>query len=333
MAETLDQLARPLRDLRVSVTDRCNFRCAYCMPKKHFGPDHEFLRRQALLSFEELARLSRIFGELGVRKVRLTGGEPLLRRDLPTLVAMLVQLDLEVALTTNGVLLPKFAKALAEAGLSRITVSLDSLDPEIFRREVDAAYEVEQVLSGIAAAQAAGFSSLKINAVIRRGKNESSILELARHFRGTGHIVRFIEYMDVGKTNQWNATQVITAKEIVSRIDHEFPVESVDRAYRGEVAQRYRYKDGQGEIGVIASVSSPFCGDCTRLRLSADGKLFSCLFAHLGYDIKNELRSGRSDEDLKSKLGQLWQRRSDRYSELRSLEAKKPRIEMSYIGG
>jgi cyclic pyranopterin phosphate synthase len=312
-----DARGRPLRDLRISVTDRCNFRCRYCMPREHFGKEHTFLPRSDLLTFEEIARLSHIAASIGVNKLRLTGGEPLLRADLPELVAMLAAIPhMDLALTTNGSLLARHAAALKRAGLRRLTVSLDALDPTAFRRMADTEHEVSDVLAGIQAAERAGFGPLKINTVVRRGVNEDEIVALARHFRGTGHVVRFIEYMDVGLTNGWKLDQVVSAKEILERLESEAPLEAIEENYGGEVARRFRYRDGSGEIGIIQSVTQPFCGACTRLRLSSEGKLYTCLFATIGHDLRAELRSGH------------------RYSELRALPARPlRRIEMSYIGG
>ncbi|HXF98295.1 MAG TPA: GTP 3',8-cyclase MoaA [Gaiellaceae bacterium] len=332
--DVLDTLGRPLRDLRISVTDRCNFRCVYCMPKEVFGRDYRFLPRRELLTFEEIERVAAVFVRLGVRKVRLTGGEPLLRREVETLVARLAALgDLDVTMTTNGALLAHKAQALADAGLSRITVSLDSLDDAVFRAMNDVDFPVARVLAGIEAAAAAGLP-VKINVVVKRGLNEDSVVEIARRFRGSGHVVRFIEYMDVGSSNGWRMEDVVPAAEIVAAIAAEFPLEPVEPAYRGEVAQRYRYADGAGEIGVIASVTQPFCGDCTRARLSADGKLYTCLFAARGHDLRALLRAGASDEELAAAIRAVWERRRDRYSELRTAEtAALPKVEMSYIGG
>jgi GTP 3',8-cyclase len=333
-APLLDTLGRPLGDLRVSVTDRCNFRCRYCMPRERFGKDHAFLPRAELLSFEEVERVVGLLkGTL--RKVRLTGGEPLLRRDLPALVAMLRRNpELPVALTTNGVLLPQFAEPLAQAGLSRLTVSLDALDADVFRAVTDADYAASDVLLGIASAAAAGFTRLKINCVVRRGLNESEILPLARHFHGSGHVLRFIEYMDVGSTNGWRANQVVSASDIIERIDRELPLEAVDRDLPTDVASRYRYRDGGGEIGVIASMTQPFCGDCSRLRLSADGQLYTCLFATTGTDLRAPLRAGATDADLAEIVRRVWTNRADRYSEQRQqLVMPKRKLEMSYIGG
>jgi cyclic pyranopterin phosphate synthase len=330
----LDTLGRPLRDLRISVTDRCNFRCVYCMPKEVFGHDYRFLPRRELLSFEEIERVSRVFVDLGVHKLRITGGEPLLRRDLEELIGRLAALgDLDVTLTTNGALLQQKAQALADAGLTRVTVSLDSLDDEVFRAMNDVDFPVARVLGGIDAAAAAGLP-VKVNVVVKRGLNEGSVLEMARRFKGTGHTVRFIEFMDVGATNGWRMDDVVPAAEIVRTIGAEFPLEPVDAEYRGEVAQRYRYLDGGGEIGVIASVTQPFCGDCTRARLSADGKLYTCLFALRGHDLRAVLRSGATDGELDEAIRAVWERRTDRYSERRTEKTSALRkVEMSYIGG
>ena len=332
---TLDVFRRPLRDLRISVTDRCNFRCVYCMPKEVFGKDYAFLPQAMVLTFEEIARLVRIFVDLGVEKIRLTGGEPLVRRDLEKLVAMISPLgDLDITLTTNGSLLAAKAKPLADAGLKRITVSLDSLDDATFKKMNDVDFPAQKVLDGIAASEAAGLAPIKVNMVVRRGLNEDSILPMARHFRGTGHILRFIEYMDVGSSNGWRLDDVVPMREIVATIDKEFPLEALEPAYRGEVAARYRYKDGAGEIGVISSVTQPFCADCTRARLSADGKLYTCLFATEGHDLRALLRSGKSDDEIRAALEAVWSARDDRYSELRSAEtAGLKKIEMSFIGG
>jgi GTP 3',8-cyclase len=330
-----DAFGRPIRDLRVSVTDRCNFRCVYCMPKEVFGRDYEFLARDELLTFEEIERLARVFAGLGVEKLRITGGEPLVRRDLETLVEMLARVPgLELALTTNGALLEQKAQALADAGLDRITVSLDSLDDDVFRAMNDVDFPVSRVLAGIDAARAAGLAPLKVNVVVKRGLNDGGILPMARAFRGTGVVLRFIEYMDVGHTNGWRMDDVVPAAEIVAAIDSELPLEPVEPSYRGEVANRWRYRDGSGEIGVIASVTQPFCGDCTRARLSADGKLYTCLFAVRGHDLRAVLRNGASDEDIAEAVAAVWRARTDRYSELRSAEtADLPKVEMSYIGG
>jgi GTP 3',8-cyclase len=332
----LDTLGRPMRDLRVSVTDRCNFRCGYCMPREVFGPDHAFLPRAEVLTFEEIARVVAASVALGVRKVRLTGGEPLVRKDLEALVALLAAIDgvEDLTLTTNASLLAAKAAALANAGLHRVTVSLDALDDETFMRMNDVGFPVARVLDGIAAAEAAGIGPVKVNAVIRRGLNEHAIVDLADHFRGTGTTIRFIEYMDVGHSNGWRLDEVVPAQEIVAAIDARWPLERVDPDYRGEVARRYRYRDGAGEIGVISSVSQPFCGDCTRARLSADGRLFTCLFATSGHDVRAVLRSGGDDGTLTDALRAIWTGRSDRYSELRSLETVElAKVEMSFIGG
>jgi cyclic pyranopterin phosphate synthase len=336
LAPLLDTRERPLRDLRVSVTDRCNFRCVYCMPREVFGADYAFLDRASLLTFEEIARLAGIAVALGVRKVRLTGGEPLVRRDLECLVAMLAAIEGldDLTLTTNGVLLPQKAKALAGAGLRRVTISLDALDDETFMAVNDAGAPVERVLRGIAAAESAGLSPVKVNMVVKRGLNEHAILEMARHFRGTGHVLRFIEYMDVGSTNGWRLDDVVPAREILDTVAAAFPLEPLEPAYRGEVARRWRYADGAGEIGVITSVSAPFCGACTRARLSAEGRLYTCLFARDGHDLRAPLRSGASDEEIAARLAAVWGVRADRYSERRTAAtARSPKVEMSHIGG
>ena len=332
---TLDTLGRPLHDLRISVTDRCNFRCVYCMPKEVFGRDYRFLERRELLTFEEIERIARSVVRHGVRKIRLTGGEPLLRRDLERLVEKLAGIEeLDLTLTTNGALLKQKANALADAGLTRVTVSLDSLDDETFRRMNDVDFPVDRVLEGIDAASEAGLSPVKINVVVKRGMNDADIVPLALHFRGTGHVLRFIEYMDVGHTNGWRMDDVVPAAEIVETIADELPLEPIEPAYRGEVARRYRYADASGEIGIIASVTQPFCRDCTRARLSAEGRLFTCLFAVRGHDLRALVRSGATDEQLDEEIGRIWQKRTDRYSELRSAETVDlPKVEMSYIGG
>jgi cyclic pyranopterin phosphate synthase len=333
--DPLDTFGRPLHDLRISVTDRCNFRCVYCMPKEIFGKDYQFLPRAEILTFEEIERLVRIFVGLGVRKVRLTGGEPLVRRDLDRLVEMLARLgDLDLTLTTNGSLLAQKANALSAAGLKRVTVSLDSLDDATFKSMNDVDFPVSRVLAGIEAAQAAGLGPIKINMVTKRGVNEHSIVPMARYFKGTGMTLRFIEFMDVGSTNGWRLNDVVPAREIVAMVDRELSLEPVDRAYRGEVAARYRYKDGSGEIGVISSVTQPFCADCTRARLSADGSLYTCLFATQGHDLRGMLRRGATDDEITRSIADLWRVRTDRYSELRSGEtAGLRKIEMSFIGG
>ncbi len=329
----MDRLGRPLRDLRISVTDRCNFRCVYCMPKEVFGRDYQFLPRAQLLDYEEITRLARAFVANGVSKLRITGGEPLVRRHVERLIEMLAALDVEVTLTTNGTLLPQKAQALADAGLTRVTVSLDSVDDATFQAMNDVSFPVERVLEGIDAAAAAGLP-VKVNAVVKRGLNDATILDMARHFRGTGHILRFIEYMDVGHTNGWRMDDVVPAREILARIGAEFPLEPVEPSYRGEVATRWRYVDGSGEIGVIASVTQPFCGDCTRARISAEGQLYTCLFALRGHDLRALVRSDATDDDLDAAIASIWSRRTDRYSELRSANTVDlPKIEMSYIGG
>ena len=333
--DPLDTLGRPLHDLRVSVTDRCNFRCVYCMPKEIFGKDFQFLPRAEILTFEEIERLVRIFVGLGVQKIRLTGGEPLVRRDLERLVEKLAALgDLDLTLTTNGSLLAQKANALAAAGLKRITVSLDSLDDATFRAMNDVDFPVAKVLAGIEAAHGAGLAPIKINMVTKRGVNESSIVPMARYFKGTGMTLRFIEFMDVGSTNGWRLDDVVPAREIVAIIDRAMPLEPMTPAYRGEVANRYRYKDGSGEIGIIASVTQPFCADCTRARLSADGSLYTCLFATQGHDLRALVRGGATDEEIANRVAAVWTERTDRYSELRSRDTSGlQKIEMSFIGG
>ncbi len=330
-----DTLGRPLRDLRISVTDRCNFRCVYCMPKEVFGRDYRFLEREQLLRFEEIERLARVFRAHGIEKIRLTGGEPLLRRNLEELIARLAAIEgLDLTMTTNGALLAGKAAALRAAGLQRITVSLDALDNAVFQAMNDVGFPVEQVLEGIEAAAAAGLKPVKINMVVKRGVNEESILPMARYFRGMGHIVRFIEYMDVGQSNGWRLDDVVPAGEILRRIRTELPLEPVDPHYRGEVAERWRYQDGGGEIGVITSVTQAFCRDCTRARLSAEGKLYTCLFATEGYDLRAPLRGGASDAEISEAIARVWRGRADRYSEIRSAETVGlDKIEMSYIGG
>ncbi|HET7450445.1 MAG TPA: GTP 3',8-cyclase MoaA [Gaiellaceae bacterium] len=331
--DALDTFGRPLRDLRISVTDRCNFRCVYCMPKEVYGRDHVFLERRELLTFEEIARVARVFVGAGVTKLRLTGGEPLVRRDLERLIALLAELDVDLTLTTNASLLRQKAQSLADAGLRRITVSLDSLDDAQFRALNDVDFPVDRVLDGIDAATEAGLP-VKVNAVVKRGVNEDQIVPMAAFFRERGHTLRFIEYMDVGHTNGWRLDDVVPAREIVGRLDEAFGVEPADANYRGEVAQRWRYRDGRGEVGVIASVTQPFCGDCTRARLSAEGKLFTCLFALRGHDLRALIRSGATDEELEASVRSVWGGRTDRYSELRSARTTGlAKIEMSYIGG
>ncbi|MBU1235219.1 MAG: GTP 3',8-cyclase MoaA [Gammaproteobacteria bacterium] len=330
-----DRRNRPMRDLRISVTDRCNFRCVYCMPKTVFGRGYPFLPRQEILTYEEIVRLAGLFAAQGIAKVRLTGGEPLLRKDIERLIEQLATIpNLEITLTTNGSLLAARAKGLRTAGLDRITVSLDALDDVVFKRMNDADYPVTSVLSGIDAAAAAGFAPVKINMVVRRGINDQAILPMARHFRGSGHILRFIEYMDAGSTNAWQMSEVVPAAEVVQRINAEFPLETIDPNYQGEVAERWRYRDGSGEIGVIASVTQAFCSECTRIRLSTDGQLYTCLFATSGHDLRKLLRGGANDEEIVAAINRIWQARDDRYSELRraGIPVTK-KIEMSYIGG
>jgi cyclic pyranopterin phosphate synthase len=340
----LDGLGRPLGDLRISVTDRCNFRCTYCMPAEIFGERYEFLPRSEILSFEEFERLTRIFVAQGVQKVRITGGEPLLRADLPNLVARLSKIDgiTDLALTTNASLLSRQAKRLRDAGLQRVTVSLDSIDEAVFAAMTGGKLSLARVLEGIDAAQAAGLGPIKLNCVVQRGVNDHTLVALARHFKGSGYIVRFIEFMDVGTRNRWDLDHVLPAREIVERIDAEMPLEPAAENYRGEVARRWRYRDGEGEIGVIASVTQPFCGDCTRARLSTEGKLVTCLFAAGGIDLRAPLRAGASDSELSERVRGVWRGRRDRYSEERSeLLDQQPtkdapardRIEMYQIGG
>jgi cyclic pyranopterin phosphate synthase len=337
MAPLTDTLARPIHDLRISVTDRCNFRCTYCMPKEVFGHDFQFLARDQLLTFEEIERLARLFVRAGVSKIRITGGEPLIRRDVERLVEMLATLRGDglddLTLTTNGSLLPQKARPLREAGLDRVTVSLDSVDDATFRALNDVDFPVDRVLEGIDAAAAAGLH-VKVNAVVKRGANDDGLVALAEHFRGTGHVLRFIEYMDVGHTNGWRLDDVVSADEIVAKIDAVWPLEPLPLARPDETARKWRYRDGAGEIGVIASVTKPFCGGCSRARLSAEGRLHTCLFATAGHDLRAPLRLGASDEEVADLLRGIWGRREDRYSELRSAEtAALPRVEMSYIGG
>jgi cyclic pyranopterin phosphate synthase len=343
--QVTDALHRPLRDLRISVTDRCNFRCTYCMPKEIFDADYRFLRHADLLTFEEVTRLTKIFVAHGVEKVRLTGGEPLLRKDIHKLVEMLAGLTtrrgvpLDIALTTNGSLLARKAQQLADAGLKRVTVSLDGLDDTVFRRMNDVDFPVRDVLDGIAAADAAGLGPIKINMVVKRGVNEQEIVPMARHFRGTGHIVRFIEFMDVGSSNGWRMDDVVPSAEVIHRISAEMPLVPIDPNYPGEVAERWSYADGSGEVGVISSVTHAFCRDCTRARLSTEGKLYLCLFAQRGHDLRALLRgeggqAALDDAELETVIGEIWSRRADRYSELRTeATAREPKIEMSYIGG
>ena len=331
-----DQFQRPLRDLRVSVTDRCNFRCTYCMPKEVFGQGYAFLPRAGILSFEEIARVVRLFIECGVEKIRLTGGEPLLRRDLYKLIAMLAPLPglRDLTLTTNGSLLARNAQRLREAGLHRLTVSLDSLDEKTFAAMNDVGFPLEQVLDGIEAARAAGFSPIKLNMVVKRGVNDHEVAAMAQRFRGPEYNVRYIEYMDVGNTNGWRREHVVPAEEIVARIGEAFPLEAIPPRYAGEVARRFRDTETGGEIGIISSVTKPFCGDCTRARLSADGHLYTCLFASSGHDLRSALREGASDEQMRELIGKLWSARDDRYSELRASGVPAlPKVEMAHIGG
>ncbi len=333
----LDTLSRPIRDLRISVTDRCNFRCTYCMPKEVFNSDYEFLRREDLLSFEEITRISKVFAGLGVKKIRLTGGEPLLRKNIPVLIEQLSSIAgiEDISLTTNGVLLTqKMAQQLKDSGLQRITVSLDALDDETFKAISDVSFKVDKVLDAIETADSVGLSPVKINMVVKKGVNEHAILPMAKHFHASGKILRFIEFMDVGSTNHWQMDDVFSAKEIIDAINQELPIEPADANYRGEVAKRWRYKDGGGEVGVISSVTQPFCQSCTRARLSAEGKLYTCLFATQGKDLRHLIREGANDEHVAEVVSAIWKKRTDRYSELRSTETVLlPKVEMSYIGG
>lgn len=331
-----DFFGRMLKDLRISVIDQCNFRCVYCMPKEIFGPDYPFLKEQELLTFHEIERLAQQFASLGVNKIRLTGGEPLMRKNLDQLIAKLTKIDgiEDIALTTNGVFLPKYAKRLKDAGLKRVNISLDAIDDEVFKQINGKGVGTLPVLKGIEAAQEAGLK-IKVNMVVKKGMNDQQILPMARYFKGTGIILRFIEFMDVGNHNGWNMSHVVSKADIIQMIHQEMPLEPAEENYYGEVASRYRYQDGDGEIGVISSVTDSFCGTCTRIRLSADGKLFTCLFASNGYDIKTKLRAGLTDEELKNELISLWQRRKDRYSDEREKykHENREKIEMSYIGG
>lgn len=335
VVKQFDTLGRPLHDLRISVTDHCNFRCGYCMPKEVFGSDYPFLKHEQLLTFEEVERLARIFVGLGVEKIRLTGGEPLLRRDIELLVEMLARIpDIDLTMTTNGSLLAHKAQALKDAGLKRVSVSLDSLENDIFTAMNGVDMPVEQVLNGIEAANAVGFKPLKINMVVKRGVNEGSLLPMARYFHHSGHILRFIEYMDVGNTNGWRLEDVVPAAEVIETIHAELPLEPIESNYHGEVAKRYRYLDGGGEIGIIASVTQAFCGDCTRARLSVDGSLYTCLFAANGFDLRELLRGGANDREISQAIVTVWSQRDDRYSEIRSSETVGlPKVEMSFIGG
>lgn len=341
MHPVTDTLQRPLRDLRISVTDRCNLRCTYCMPREVFGKGFIFLQRAELLSFEEITRVARQFVELGVRKIRLSGGEPLLRHGVEKLVEQLAGLrdaegrPVELAMTTNGTLLAAKARALKDAGLTRLTVSLDALSDVVFQRMSDSGAGAGKVLEGIAAAQAAGLTPLKVNTVVQRGVNEGEILPLVRHFRHTGVVLRFIEFMDVGSTNGWRLDDVVGAQEILERIDREHPLRPLEPNYPGEVAKRWEFADGGGEIGVIASVTQAFCHECSRMRLSTDGKLYTCLFAADGTDLRGPLRGGEDDAQLRQRIADVWQKRGDRYSQLRHAATELPmkKIEMSYIGG
>jgi cyclic pyranopterin phosphate synthase len=335
-----DTRGRLLRDLRISVTDRCNFRCTYCMPKSVFNKDYRFLPQSKLLSFDEIMRMARLFVAHGVEKIRLTGGEPLLRKNLEVLIEMLTALKtldgkpLDIALTTNASLLSRKAQALKDAGLQRITVSLDSLDETVFRAMNDVNYSVTNVLNGIDAAHNAGFASIKINMVVKKGVNDRDIVAMARHFKGSGHIVRFIEFMDVGSSNGWRMNDVVPSAEIVRMINAEMPIIEGKSNYTGEVAERWTYADGTGEIGVISSVTQAFCSSCTRARLSTDGKLYTCLFAQSGHDLRALMRSGKSDKQIAGAIGLIWNQREDRYSEIRTEEtAEMKKVEMSYIGG
>ncbi len=343
----LDTLARPLHDLRISVTDRCNFRCSYCMPSEVFNKDYAYLPQSSLLSFEEITRLARIFIDHGVEKIRLTGGEPLLRKGIDVLIGMLAALPtpsgrpLEITLTTNGSLLARQAQRLKDAGLDRVTVSLDALDDAVFRRMNDVDFAVADVLRGIEAAQRVGLAPLKVNMVVQRGTNDADILPMARHFRHSGVVLRFIEYMDVGATNGWRMGQVMPSAEVIAAIQTEFALHTVPAQHLGETAQRWRYADGGGEVGVISSVSHAFCGACNRARLSTEGKLFLCLFANQGHDLRALLRGPHTDAQISAAVGEVWHQRTDRYSELRAslpadtTQAASPgkRVEMSYIGG
>ena len=338
-----DKLNRPVRDLRISVTDRCNFRCTYCMPAEIFGEKYEFLPRPHILSFEEIERLAKIFAHAGVSKLRITGGEPLVRANLPELISNLSAIDgiEDIAMTTNGYLLAKYAKELKDAGLNRLTISLDSIDEDIFKKMSGRPQGPKNTLEGIKVASELGFDPIKINVVVQRGVNDNTLIDTARYFKGTGAIVRFIEFMDVGTKNGWELSQVVTSKEVVDMIDAKFPLEAIDANYDGEVASRYRYLDGEGEIGVISSVSEPFCGSCSRARLSTDGKLVTCLFASGGTDLKTALRSDASDADIAGIIAKVWTGRDDRYSDLRSKDTEfnddsssdGDKVEMYYIGG
>ena len=343
-SQTKDTRGRPLRDLRISVTDRCNFRCTYCMPKEVFDQHYPYLAHKELLSFEEIARLTTIFTTLGVEKIRLTGGEPLLRKNLEVLIEMLARIQtsggkpLDLTLTTNGSILRKKAAALKAAGLQRLTVSLDGLDDSIFKKMNDVDFPVADVLDGIQAAQDAGFENIKVNMVVKKGTNDHEIVSMAKHFKGSGVILRFIEFMDVGSSNGWNMEQVLPSKEVITRINEVFPLEPIEANYAGEVAQRWRYLDGTGEIGVISSVTQTFCHECTRARISTDGQMYLCLFANEGFDFKTLLRSGKSDLEIANAVMNTWSSREDHYSEIRgsntsTQSSNSRKVEMSYIGG
>ncbi len=335
--QILDSLSRPVRDLRISITDRCNFRCTYCMPKDIFNSDYQFMQRDELLSFEEITRISRIFSDLGVKKLRITGGEPLLRKNVPVLIEQLAKIDSieDISLTTNGILLTKeITQQLKNAGLNRITISLDALEDTVFKKISDVSFSVNQVLQGIENADVVGLVPIKINMVVKKGVNDRSIVPMLKYFRGTDIIVRFIEFMDVGSTNQWKLDDVFTAKDILSEIKKEFSIEEIEANYRGEVAKRWKFKNSSGEFGIISSVTQPFCSDCTRARLSAEGKLYTCLFATKGTDLRHLLRERAEDEFITEVIKTTWSKRGDRYSELRNSETVLlPKVEMSYIGG
>jgi len=343
-SHTKDTRGRTLRDLRISVTDRCNFRCTYCMPKEVFDQNYPYLAHKELLSFEEITRLTSIFTTLGVEKIRLTGGEPLLRKNLEVLIEMLAKIQtaegkpLDLTLTTNGSILRKKAVALKATGLQRLTVSLDGLDDVIFKKMNDVNFPVADVLDGITAAQEAGFENIKVNMVVKKGTNDHEIVAMAKHFKGSGVILRFIEFMDVGSSNGWNMEQVLPSKEVIARINEVFPLETIEANYSGEVAQRWRYVDGSGEIGVISSVTQTFCHECTRARISTDGQMYLCLFANEGFDFKTLLRSGKSDLEIANAVMNTWSSREDHYSEIRGSDTTNPssnnrKVEMSYIGG
>jgi cyclic pyranopterin phosphate synthase len=333
----VDQFVRPVRDLRISVTDRCNFRCTYCMPAEVFGERYQFLPRHDILNYEEIVRLTKIFVKLGVSKVRITGGEPLVRRGLEQLMGMLTEVPGvdDLTMTTNGYLLAQQAQALRDAGLQRVTVSLDTLDDAIFREMNGRNFGTERVLEGIQKAEEVGFHPIKVNSVVQKGVNDHTVVDLARYCKERGYIVRFIEYMDVGTRNGWRLEHVVPSSEIVRRISEEMPLEPMEKSYGGEVADRYRYLDGSGEIGVISSVTQPFCGDCTRVRLSPDGWVYTCLFASLGHDLKTPLRDGAADEELERQITAIWRGRTDRYSEERASMTgpQPPKVEMYHIGG